>query len=173
MTPERKQYYASGLMIRLISQVSQHFQELHRAKSPVLIVNALSRRGGGPLGSHSSHQNGLDADIVYLGEDKWQSVIVKGRVKDDFDYALNYDFFKILTETGFVNRIFVDSRIKRGMCQWVRDQGLMETEEAKEVLTKLRSWSGHDDHFHLRLVCSPFYPRCRDQTLPQGLGCPK
>lgn len=165
----REQHYGSGLLIATIKKASLRFQEMYGNKDLVR-VNALSKRGGGKLGSHSSHQNGLDADIVYIGESKWGTVLDKrGEVKKDFDTEKNYQFFKLLVATGYVNRIFVDKKIKKRMCGWVKSQGLMD--EAKDVLIALRSHDGHDDHFHLRLKCSPYYPLCRDQTLPHGTEC--
>ncbi|MBK7842652.1 MAG: penicillin-insensitive murein endopeptidase [Bdellovibrionales bacterium] len=165
----REQHYGSGLLVAIIKKVSLRFQEMYGNRD-VVRVNALSKKGGGKLGSHSSHQNGLDADIVYIGESKWGTVLDKrGDVKKDFDTEKNYQFFKMLVATGYVNRIFVDKKIKKRMCGWVKSQGLMD--EAKDVLIALRSHDGHDDHFHLRLKCSPYYPLCRDQTLPHGTEC--
>jgi penicillin-insensitive murein endopeptidase len=166
---KREQHYGSGLLVATIKKASLRFQEMYGNKD-LIRVNALSKKGGGALGGHSSHQNGLDADIVYMGESKWGTVLDKrGEVKKDFDIEKNYQFFKILVATGYVNRIFVDQKIKKSMCGWVKSQGLMD--EAKDVLTALRAYSGHDDHFHLRLKCSPYYPLCRDQTLPNGTEC--
>ncbi|MBK8202731.1 MAG: penicillin-insensitive murein endopeptidase [Bdellovibrionales bacterium] len=166
---KREQHYGSGLLVATIKKASLRFQEKYGNKD-LIRVNALSKKGGGALGGHSSHQNGLDADIVYMGESKWGTVLDKmGEVKKDFDIEKNYQFFKMLVATGYVNRIFVDQKIKKSMCGWVKSQGLMD--EAKDVLTALRAYSGHDDHFHLRLKCSPYYPLCRDQTLPNGTEC--
>lgn len=165
----REQHYGSGLLVATIKKASLRFQEMY-GKRDLIRVNALSKKGGGALGGHSSHQNGLDADIVYIGEAKWGTVLDKrGEVKKDFDIEGNYRFFKLLVETGYVSRIFVDKKIKQRMCGWVKSQVLMD--EAKDVLTALRAYSGHDDHFHLRLKCSPYYPLCRDQTLPNGTEC--
>jgi hypothetical protein len=166
---KREQHYGSGLLVATVKKASLRFQEMYGNKD-LIRVNALSKKGGGALGGHSSHQNGLDADIVYMGESKWGTVLDKrGEVKKDFDIEKNYQFFKMLVATGYVNRIFVDQKIKKSMCGWVKSQGLMD--EAKDVLTALRAYSGHDDHFHLRLKCSPYYPLCRDQTLPNGTEC--
>ncbi len=165
----REQHYGSGLLVATIKKASLRFQEMYGNKD-LIRVNALSKKGGGALGGHSSHQNGLDADIVYIGESKWGTVLDKrGEVKKEFAIEKNYQFFKMLVATGYVNRIFVDKKIKKSICGWVKSQGLMG--ESKDVLTALRAYSGHDDHFHLRLKCSPYYPLCRDQTLPNGTEC--
>ncbi|MCB0363513.1 MAG: penicillin-insensitive murein endopeptidase, partial [Bdellovibrionales bacterium] len=165
----RRQNFGSGFLIRFLEKTSQIFQNNLKDSSAIL-VNAISKKGGGVLGRHSSHQNGLDVDIAYIGESQFASVIDRnGRLKNDFDLDLNFQYFKLLVDTGYVNRIFIDRRIKNKFCE--RSKKRRTFEKDSPVLTKLRPYRGHHNHFHLRLVCSPFHSMCRNQVLPVGTGC--
>ena len=69
-------------------------------------------------------------------------------------------------EDPAVVRIFVNSAIKRELC-------VAATEPTeRRWLHKLRPWYGHEDHFHVRLVCPPGSPGCKVQApVPVGDGC--
>jgi murein endopeptidase len=63
-----------------------------------------------------------------------------------------------------VARIFVNTAIKKAMCR--------EAGPDRSWLSKVRPWWGHDEHFHVRLVCPPDSPECKPQP-PVGAddGC--
>ena len=56
--------YGSAKLIHLLISVAQAYHDANPT-APRLVIGDLSRRGGGPLDEHESHQNGLDADIYY------------------------------------------------------------------------------------------------------------
>jgi penicillin-insensitive murein endopeptidase len=63
-----------------------------------------------------------------------------------------------------VERIFVNAAIKKALC---REAGL-----DRDWLGKVRPWSGHDYHFHIRIFCPPDSPQCKPQPPPEsGDGC--
>jgi penicillin-insensitive murein endopeptidase len=54
--------------------------------------------------------------------------------------------------------------IKKALC---REAGL-----DRDWLGKVRPWSGHDYHFHVRIFCPPDSPQCKPQPPPEpGDGC--
>jgi len=63
-----------------------------------------------------------------------------------------------------VARIFVSAAIKQQLC---------DTAGADRAwLRKIRPWSGHDDHFHVRLSCPAGLAGCENQAPPPpGDGC--
>jgi penicillin-insensitive murein endopeptidase len=67
-------------------------------------------------------------------------------------------------DNGEVNRIFVSPPIKRYMCRRF---------PRASWLYRLRPWWGHEDHFHVRLMCPPDSPQCREQDAldPADNGC--
>ena len=56
--------YGSRKLVRLILRVAAEFHAVHPGAAR-LVIGDLSRRGGGPLDDHVSHQNGLDVDVYY------------------------------------------------------------------------------------------------------------
>ena len=144
-----------------------------------LQIGDVANRMGGSLGQHASHQNGLDADLVYFRENRIEQdpdrnegfeekfVTENGRLSPNLDLDRNWSFLSELVSTGQVGRIFVDVAIKKGMCQLA--QGRLG---AEEVLRRLRPWPLHDDHMHLRIKCPKSSPRCVEQDEPPlGSGC--
>ncbi|MDA2921285.1 penicillin-insensitive murein endopeptidase, partial [Desulfobacterota bacterium AH_259_B03_O07] len=129
---------------------------------------------------HNSHQIGLDADILF-----WQHPMAKKRMltlaereqiepisilSDDFR-MINYnrwdpihaEMLRLAASYSNVDRIFVNPRIKRKLC---------EKYSGQQWLRKIRPWWGHDGHFHIRLSCPDDSPLCESQKpLPLGDGC--
>jgi penicillin-insensitive murein DD-endopeptidase len=140
----------------------------------------LSIKNGGKLLQHESHQNGLDADIVYLRhshqeQDPYtehfiESFVTHGKLSPNFDLERNWDLLNALVATGRVSRIFVDAVIKRAFCKWARrEKGLVGVDE---TLRRLRPYEKHFDHFHVRITCPLQSPKCITQEEPpEGNGC--
>jgi penicillin-insensitive murein endopeptidase len=62
-----------------------------------------------------------------------------------------------------VNRVFVNTAIKKALC---RDAG-----HDRAWLGKVQPWLGHDWHFHVRLNCPADSPECESQPPRPGDGC--
>ncbi len=56
--------YGSAKLVHLLVSVAQAYHDAN-PNAPRLVIGDLSRRGGGPLDQHESHQNGLDVDVYY------------------------------------------------------------------------------------------------------------
>jgi len=135
-----------------------------------LYIGDMSQPRGGPMSSgHTSHQNGLDADIWYLpparltlsaAEREGISAI---SVRTADQKALNGNWspsiarvLKIAASDKRVDRIFVAAAIKIEMCRTA-------TKADKSWLQKIRPLYGHDDHFHVRLKCPRGARYCETQ----------
>lgn len=94
------------------------------------------------------------------------SLLIKGRhAVDPAKWSDSYaHLLKRAASYPEVTRIFVSPAIKKRLC---------DTEGADRAwLRKLRPWTGHDDHFHVRLECPPGIAGCDDQSPPPaGDGC--
>lgn len=178
--PERDTLWATGMMASLIKRTSEKIASDY--PGTIVMLGDISKRGGGSLGTHASHQSGLDADIPYVGNEGFQSVVDgRGRIKDSFDYARNWHFFRLVAsqkilqdgeEITVLNRIFVNPTVKRGLCEWAKQTGLLSNSLDAEIMRRIRPIEGHANHFHLRLRCSPHYPACRNQIDPDNnSGC--
>jgi penicillin-insensitive murein endopeptidase len=130
------------------------------------------------LTGHSSHQIGLDVDIWFTPmpdhelspEEREFNMALNMVAKDqrDVDPATwthgRTALVRAAAQDPVVTRIFVNPAIKKAMCR--------EAGPDRTWLSKVRPWWGHDEHFHVRLVCPPDNPECKPQP-PVGAddGC--
>lgn len=177
----RDRAYGSEELLNLIRFAASGMRLSH-PRGERLQVGDISQREGGRISGHASHQNGLDADIVYYRLDHREQdpqhvngfeesfVLNNERLSPNFDLARNWRVIQTLVGSGQVNRIFVDPVIKRELCRYAREKG--QYSEASEPLRRLRPYEGHQDHFHLRIQCPASSPRCKAQEPPpEGNGC--
>ncbi|EQC52336.1 penicillin-insensitive murein endopeptidase [Bacteriovorax sp. DB6_IX] len=150
-----------------------------------LQVGDLSAQNGGKINRHVSHQNGLDADVVYLRHNnyeqseeapEWEEYFVKsGKITKNFHKARNWFILDYLVHNTDANRIFVDQAIKSYYCKEMLNKAKYSKEEIARhtaTLRVLRPAKYHKTHFHLRLNCPKDDKRCENQVPPPaGSGC--
>jgi murein endopeptidase len=61
--------YGTPYTIRTLLSVIADYRAAH-PNAPRVVVGDISRRGGGPLDDHVSHQSGLDVDVYYPRRDR-------------------------------------------------------------------------------------------------------
>lgn len=180
----RARFYGSYELVEFVIQMgflSQKFDLGHK-----LQVSDLSQKTGGRLSNslHVSHQNGMDVDVGYLTRDRastdedFPHVVAGQTLRADFPTGemLKYFHSLFLTSNDGIDRIFINQVIKDGFCKQAKDPNFLASIDNQaslpETLRRLRVWEGHSDHFHLRLKCTKYHPRCRQMTEPpQGTGC--
>ena len=166
-------------MIALVERLSREVAQYDGW--PGLLIGDISQPRGGPmLSGHASHQMGLDADIwlnpmpsrklsyreredtsavsmlkndtLYVDPDRWTDAHARLIVR-----AASYPE---------VERIFVHPGIKKKLCDtWKGD---------RSSFGKIRPYSGHHYHFHIRINCPKGATDCRSQApSPSGTGCDK
>jgi penicillin-insensitive murein DD-endopeptidase len=177
----RDTLWGAGIMVSLLENAANAFATLF-LQGFKLVVGDISKRGGGFMPSHSSHQIGLDADIAYIGYDKFH-LVLRGNstMVSDFDFQKNWGFLRMLYGQNIVqdgrrhsvlNRVFMNPAIKRAFCDWAKKEGILQNPDDSDIMRRIRPTSGHNKHFHVRLRCSPYYPTCRNQVEPPtGHGC--
>lgn len=167
----------------LISFLENSARELKRQhpEAEALQVGDTSQEKGGYISGHGSHQNGLDADLVYLRKNRRvmptdttngfdEEFVVNGRVTANFDLEGNWKLLTIMASTGRLNRVFVDGKIKKAFCDYTQANGTRAA--SKEILRMLRPWPNHANHLHVRLSCPAASPNCVPQAaIPAGDGC--
>jgi len=165
-----------------IDYIESLSKKVNEELNGTLLIADISQQTGGPiLDDHSSHQMGLDADILL-----WQHPIAKNRTLtiterehihsqsvltsdemkiDEFKWdPINGEILKVAASDPRVERIFINPVIKRRLC----------TDYSGELwLGKLRPWYGHDGHFHVRLRCPEGNSLCESQKPIEitGDGC--
>jgi penicillin-insensitive murein endopeptidase len=144
-----------------------------------LLVGDLSQPRGGPMPSgHNSHQVGLDADIWFtpmpdrkLSREEREGVSAVDMVREDRldvdPQVWTHERTELVRSAALepeVERIFVNAAIKKALCR--------EAGSDRDWLAKVRPWSGHDHHFHVRIFCPADSPQCKPQPPPEpGDGC--
>ncbi|MGH1469075.1 MAG: penicillin-insensitive murein endopeptidase [Bdellovibrionales bacterium] len=169
----RNNHYASGLLTKTLQYV---FEEFHRRHPDVpACVKDLSKERGGQLSRHSSHQNGLDADISFPSATSkcdgnyfinWK--ILDG--PDDTFRQKNWEFLNILINTERVNTIFIDSELVHALCTHAKKPSTGSTKaQRNKIFNKLRHEPGHANHYHVRMVCNSQNVGCITQPLPGNI----
>lgn len=123
-------------------------------------VGQVSKKDGGYLWPHISHQNGRDIDIglFYPGPEPYR---VKEREKV-MDVAMNWAFVKAILMNADVQFIFLDWRVQKVLYDYALKHGenkawldSLFNAGKKSVFFHARK---HRDHFHLRL----YNPRAQE-----------
>jgi penicillin-insensitive murein endopeptidase len=174
----RDRFYGHPELIKFIQSLAKEAHDLYGA---TLLIGDLSQKNGGPMpDGHTSHQIGLDADILF-----WQDPIASVRrltlaeremieplslLNSDLTgidptrwSPVHAKILKLASSFTDVERIFVNPVIKKRLC---------EIFPGEQWLRKIRPWWGHDGHFHVRLRCPDENPLCRPQEpVSEGDGC--
>jgi penicillin-insensitive murein DD-endopeptidase len=160
---------------RLVESVERAAQTVSRARpgGEPLVVGDLSGRYGGKIRRHSSHRTGRDADLLFfVTTPSGASVPSPGFVRFERDglAAVGKDFVRFDVER---NWLLVKTLVasKRSYAQWLfisRDLEALLVDYARSrgedpaliwyaetMLLQPGDSAPHDDHFHLRLACTP------------------
>ncbi|MCO5144431.1 MAG: penicillin-insensitive murein endopeptidase [Oligoflexia bacterium] len=178
----RERHYGTYDLTKIIETTSGQLRELYPTSTDRVQIGDMSDHDGGlQAPNHVSHQNGLDADIAFIRKNQseqdpnittgFEEIFVRsGKVTENFDMERNWNFVKLLVRTNRVQRIFVNPVIKKAFCTHAESLGEKETEA--ESLRRLRPYTGHMDHYHIRITCPENSPSCQTQEeIPTGTGC--
>ncbi len=178
MRLSRNRIWGHPTLVRYIERFAKDARE--KDGWPGLLVGDMSMPRGGPMPfGHASHQVGLDVDIWYrpmpervLSEEEREKMPMESFLLDPGHVnpaVWTADFAKVLRRSVSypeVARVFVNPAIKKWLCENVT--------EDRAFLRKISPIMGHDDHFHVRLVCPADNPGCRNQpALATDEGCGK
>jgi len=174
----RDRAYGAESLVDLLLDVAQFMSQTFPSGER-LQVGDLSAHSGGRITRHSSHQNGLDVDLRYFAVDtreqdlSWEDgfdedFVRNGKLSSNFDRLRNWELLRALVSSGKVQRVFVDAAIKKAYClDYARG-----SQEERDILRRLRPYTNHSNHLHLRLFCPEGSPRCQSQPeVPAGTGC--
>ena len=126
--------WGTDALIVVLDSVTREYRAANPGAPPVLIAD-LSRPQGGPFGrrygglGHGSHQNGLDADVMYPRRD---GALLAARRPAEVDRALAQDLVDRFARAGAVY-VFVGPNL-----------GL------KRIRRSVQPLVHHDDHLHVR-----------------------
>ncbi len=177
MESRNQSFYGTFEIAELVARLGARVNQQMDRK---IYVSAVSKLKGGSVGSHKSHQNGIDADIGYPTADRVKfPVVVEGNRnynKRSYSIEKTYDLFKFAFKQPDIkiDRVFVDRIIIKELCQYAKAKGELAGNDKELVQTmfkKLDHYTGHGDHFHIRLKCSSADPACQDKAYFVNPGC--
>lgn len=172
LRPSRLRYFGHPDLIRFVGEFGR---AVKAAALPPVLIGDLAQPYGGPMSfGHASHQSGIDVDVWFRSaparlsdaerEQPTPVSMVSGRNTSAAWSADKAALVRLAASRPEVERIFVNPVIKQSLC---RSAGA-----ERAWLRKVRPWWGHDEHFHVRLVCPAGSADCVPQApLPPGDGC--
>lgn len=163
-----------GMLERSARSVRKHHPDA------VLSVGHLSKRGGGEIDHHASHESGRDADIAfYVKDDKGKQILPSRFVAftgdgkaptmpgAHFDDARNWLLVVSLLSdpVARVSHLFVAAPLRARLLGYAERIGAPQNlrVRAAEVLMQPHGSLPHDDHFHVRIACPHGMQGCVEQ----------
>lgn len=166
------QHWGTGRLVSLVRQVA-------RATSPSrdavpLVVGDISGPRGGQIPRHASHRAGRNVDLLFFARDALSNApvltpefvrydrdgsSVAGSLPLRFDTPRNWDLVESVVRADGVgvNRIFVAAWIERLLVENARARARPSwvIDRAELLMHQPGDSAAHDDHFHVRVACSP------------------
>lgn len=160
--------WALPQLVRMLDRAALRVERHHPGS--VLLVGELSRRGGGSLPGHSSHESGRDADVAFYYKDAQGRPVRTGRLmrvdatgRVDGNGELRFDETRtwrlveaFLTDSEVVvQRIFISNSLRQRLLEEARRLGVSRKilDRADFALKQPTSGPAHDDHLHVRMAC--------------------
>jgi len=152
----------------------------------LIIVSDMSKKGGGHLDPHKSHQAGRDVDIwlpsvrgVYRKKDKGVGLKKMHRpVGNEIDWYATFGLVRALIQTGAVKEVYLDWSRQKYVYDAARNMGAtpQQLDEWIQYPRKQTSGKGvfrhsaeHYTHIHVRFKCADWEkPECQDTNAPPG-----
>ncbi|MDD9939099.1 MAG: penicillin-insensitive murein endopeptidase [Myxococcales bacterium] len=174
-------FYGTWELVQLLERAARRVA--FRLPGSKLSIGELSRREGGPIGGHRSHESGRDVDIGFYMtlpdgrpyytysfadfDHRGRGLRPNGYLR--FDDARNWELVAKLVADGDarVQYIFVGSDLKARLLREGARRGAPRAvlERAKAVLMQPAHGHPHRNHFHVRIYCAPAdQGQCRDRA---------
>jgi murein endopeptidase len=190
--PVKRKSKVSFALPNLLSVLSRAARIVAR-KFPgsVLEIGELSRKEGGRITSHLSHQSGRDADVGFYLTDldgapirapRFLRCDGRGDGRDDptirFDDQRNWEFVRAVLEdpNEEVRQIFIYAPLRARLLAYAAKINAPRLLRAKAAAAMMQPVNAlpHDDHFHIRISCplDQLERGCADLPLWRAPGSP-
>jgi murein endopeptidase len=158
--------WGSPEMIDLLVDAGRHMSWLMPAASP-FVVGDISTERGGYLAGHLSHRGGVDVDIGIYKKGGWQHPRAFTHLApSELDVEATWALVSTMLNSGKVDFILLDRSHIARLRAYVLSARLLTEEEAARVFPAegtravwentgiLRHAPHHQDHLHVRVLCS-------------------
>ncbi|MFT7622623.1 MAG: penicillin-insensitive murein endopeptidase [Myxococcota bacterium] len=168
---KKKSHYGTLEMVQLLQRAAATVS--YFVDGPPMVLGSISKKHGGKMNPHKSHQAGRDVDILFYVVDAegrrrrargFFDFDKKGRcthracVGWTFDVQRNWWLIRTLvwSQRPQIQYVFVSRGLRALMLSYAEKRG--EHPEilarARKVLVQPGNSSPHADHFHVRIYCS-------------------
>jgi len=159
-------------ILRVIAELRMRHPKIHD-----VLIGDISKKGGGKLLHHISHQSGRDVDIGFVfnhlpPEGPTRFLRLKRNLKN-IDYKASWTLIKALVgtseRTSKVQHIFLSYPQQKIFYDWAKKQGVPERQleyvfqyprGRRALAGKIRHVKGHTGHMHVRFKCPPKDTSC-------------
>ena len=132
--------------------------------SPRLEIRDASRRNGGPMREHRSHQSGRDVDFTYFRQRCPAALCAHAWLRpEQLDANLLWELVGPWIRSGTVEYVFLDHDLQAPMREAARAGGARPSElsawfqwprASHERAGIVRHVPRHTEHFHVRFACA-------------------
>lgn len=173
----RRPYRAWGAnhTIHYVRRIARIIRRKYRRLHPVAIGD-VSKKGGGDLSPHLSHQSGRDVDIGFYFKKKpkyYPKSFIKGNASN-LHMNANWTMLRLYAATarssGGVEKIFMDYKLQKLFYKWALEHHKASKRTLRQMfqyprgpaalLGIVRHEPGHDDHIHVRFKCPRRDKKC-------------
>jgi penicillin-insensitive murein endopeptidase len=172
--PQSPHYWGNPRLIRALQVAAATVAEARPDGAP-LVIGDIAARHGGKIPHHRSHRTGRDADLLfYSTTPAGAAVESSGFLHFDsdglarlnqqgdfvrFDVERNWLLVKALlcSPHAEVQWMFMSRKLEALLIDYARARGESPALlwHAETVLLQPGDSAAHDDHFHLRIACTP------------------
>ena len=131
--------------------------------SHAITVGDCSRKGGGHLRPHMSHQTGLDIDIGPYWADGDEKTWLEAMHPHKMDIPRTWALIEALVSDESVKYIILDYRLQQVFYEYAQELPWMDQEYLDLIFQYprgpkhyegiIRHWEGHYSHLHVRFHC--------------------
>ena len=160
MLNSERAYGANNVITHLMTCIPKVRRKWKRA--PDLVIGDISRKNGGHLAPHRSHQNGLDVDIGYYHKVALPPGRFAVATPKTLDVEKTWFLLKCFLDTKEVDYVFVDYKLQQVLYNYARRLRGKKQRVTKKWLDTvfqyprrgqkgvIRHARSHHHHFHIR-----------------------
>jgi hypothetical protein len=155
--------WASAHVIATLQTVAERMA-LELPLADPLMIGDISRRGGGRMEGHSTHQIGIDVDIGLFMDDGRQPLGGFIKPGQRLDVYATWILIRCLLDTGQVQHILLDQTLIDRLREYALYEVGLDKSQVSYIFpppSRRLTWSlrgvirhalNHEDHLHVRLV---------------------
>jgi LysM repeat protein len=151
--------YGTERTVSLLQKVIKRYRK-RAGGGPELHIGDISKKSGGPLSGHLSHQRGVDVDVglVLKGKDAHVERFLAAN-DSNLDVRRTWVLVHEFLRTGRVRYIFLDYEVQKELYHYAESHGV--SKERLDMYFQyprgrgrghglIRHWRNHRDHMHVR-----------------------